>query len=318
MSLINASLQVIDMPTEKNDTVGFVGLGSMGLPMAKNILKAGYPLIVWNRTAQRTESLKQMGAQVAPNPKELASRASTIITMLFGPPAVEEVVLGNKGVSSPLIEGISRGKVLIDMTTNLPNVSRMIAEEIQKRDGEMLDAPVSGSVKPATEGALTILVGGKKEILAKVRPVLETMGKKIHYIGGNGAGCSMKLTLNIHLATMMASFAESFAFGTKSGLDPAIMLDVFNNSVLKTYISETKGQKIIDGDWATAFALALMTKDLDLVSETSKEIGLPIPIASATKEIYDAGMANGKGDLDFSAVATRYEQMGNVRISKKA
>ena len=308
---------MIEMNAEKDTTVGFIGLGNMGLPMAKNILKAGYPLIVWNRTVQRTESLKQMGAKVASNPKELASRASIIITMLFGPPAVEEVVLGKKDASS-LIEGIGQGKILIDMSTNLPKVSRMIAEEVQKKGGEMLDAPVAGSVKPATEGALTILVGGKKEILTKVKPILDTMGKKVHHIGGNGAGCSMKLTLNIHLATMMASFAESFAFGTKSGLDPAVILDVFNSSVLKTYISETKGQKIIDGDWTTAFALSLMAKDLDLASESSKEIRLPIPIANTTREIYYACMADGKGSLDFSAVTTQYEQMGNFRVSKKA
>ncbi len=318
MLLINASLTVVDMSAGKDTTVGFIGLGNMGLPMAKNILKAGYPLIVWNRTVQRAESIKQMGAQVAFNPKDLASRASIIITMLADPPALEEVVMGKKGASSPLIEGITPGKVLIDMTTNLPKVSRMIAEEVCKKGGEMLDAPVAGSVKPATEGALTILVGGKKEMLAKVRPVLETMGKKIFYIGGNGDGCSMKLALNIHLATMMASFAESLAFGAKSGLDPTVMLEVFNNSVLKTYISETKGQKIIDGDWTAAFALALMTKDLDLASESSKENRVPIPIASAAKEIYYACMANGKESLDFSAVAIQYEQMGNLRLSKKA
>lgn len=305
------------MSGKKETIIGFIGLGNMGQPMAKNILKAGYPLIVWNRTVERTESLKHMGAQVASNPEELASRASIIITMLFGPDAVEEAVLGTKGLPSPLIEGITQGKVLVDMTTNLPMVSRMVAEEVQKKGGEMLDAPVSGSVKPATEGALTILVGGKKEILEKARPVLETMGKKIFYIGGNGNGCSMKLTLNIHLATLMASFAESMAFGAKSGLDPTIMLEVFNNSVLKTYISETKGQKVIDGDWTAAFALSLMTKDLDLASESSKDIRIPIPVASAVKELYYASMANGKEGLDFSAIATQYEQMGNLKISKK-
>ena len=285
--------------------------------MAKNILKAGYPLITWNRTIQRAELLKQMGAKIATSPIELVSNSSIIITMLFGPDAVEEVVLGRKGFSSPLSEGVTQGKILIDMTTNLPKVSRMIAKEVQKKGGEMLDAPVAGSVKPATEGTLTILVGGKEEVLEKVRPVLETMGKSIVHVGGNGDGCSMKLTLNIHLATLMGSFAESMAFGVKLGLNPSRILEVINNSVLKTYISETKGQKIIDGDWTTAFGLSLMTKDLDLASESSREVKIPIPIASAVKQIYYACMANNIGEMDFSAIATQYERTGNVKISKK-
>ncbi|MCW3974892.1 MAG: NAD(P)-dependent oxidoreductase [Candidatus Bathyarchaeota archaeon] len=307
---------MIDMSSLKEKTIGFIGLGNMGLPMAKNILKAGYPLMVWNRTIQRTDELKQLGAKVASNPKEIAENTSVIITMLFGPSAVEEVVLGSRNNSFPLIEGITSDNILVDMTTNLPEITRDIAKAIRDEGGDMLDAPVSGSVKPATEGLLTILVGGKKETLSQVKPILETMGKKVILIGDNGAGCSMKLTLNIHLATLMASFAESFTFGVKLGLDPKTILDVFNNSALKTYISETKGQKLIDGDWSSAFSLSLMTKDLDLATEAARGIKIPIPISGATKEVYYACMANGKGDLDFSAIATQFEKMGNVRISK--
>jgi len=302
----------------KDTLVGFIGLGNMGLPMAKNIRRAGYPLLVWNRTRQRTEQLVQMGAEEASDPKELAQKSSIIVTMLAGPPAVQQVVLGGVGTPPALIDGITSRKILVDMTTNLPSVSRIIAEHIRARGGEMLDAPVSGSVKPATEGTLTILVGGSKETMERAKPVLETMGKKLLYIGGNGDACSMKLTLNMHLGTMMASFAECFAFGVKSGLDPKTMLDVFNNSVLKNYISETKGEKIIKGDWSTAFALGLMSKDLDLASQSSRENRIPTPLASAAREIYYACVANGKENLDFSAVATQFEQMANVKISGRA
>ncbi|MEM3047921.1 MAG: NAD(P)-dependent oxidoreductase [Candidatus Bathyarchaeia archaeon] len=301
----------------KNVSVGFIGLGNMGLPMAKNILRAGYPLTVWNRTVERAENLAQLGAKVALNPAQLASETSVIITMLSGPSAVQEVVLGATSSPPPVIDGIGAGKVLVDMTTNLPSISKMVADKICERGGDMLDAPVSGSVKPATEGTLTIMVGGRRETLDRVKPILETMGKKIFHVGGNGDGCSMKLALNMHLGALMASFSESFMFAVKAGLDPKIVLDVFNNTVLKTYISETKGQKIIDGDWSAAFALGLMAKDLDLASDTARQMKIPIPITSLVKELFYACVANSKENLDFSAVATLLEQMGNVKISAR-
>ncbi|MGQ9639925.1 MAG: NAD(P)-dependent oxidoreductase [Candidatus Bathyarchaeia archaeon] len=299
----------------RDTPVGFIGIGTMGLPMAKNILKAGYPLTVWNRTVQRTTRLIEMGAKLASNPAQLASESSVIITMLSDPQAVLEVVLGGVGSAPPVIEGVGPGKVLVDMSTNLPSVSRMIADKVHERGGEMLDAPVSGSVKPAIEGALTIMVGGRSETLERVKPVLETMGKRIFHVGGNGDGCSMKLALNMHLGTLMVSFAEAFTFGVKAGLDPRIMLEVFNNTVLRTYISETKGQKMIDGDWSTAFALSLMVKDLDLASDSARDMKIPIPLTSLVRDLYYACVANGKGGLDFSAVATQLEQMGNIKIS---
>jgi 3-hydroxyisobutyrate dehydrogenase-like beta-hydroxyacid dehydrogenase len=195
------------------------------------------------------------------------------------------------------------------MTTNLPDISRIIEKEVHKKGGEMLDAPVSGSVKPATDGTLTILVGGKKSVLDKIKSLLLTMGKNILHIGPIGSACTMKLVLNMHLATVMASFAESLAFGLKSGLEPAKTLEVINNSIMKTYISEIKGLKVINHDWSTAFSLNLMSKDLELVEETANRVRAPIPITSIIKQIYDSCISDGKGEKDFSIIATKFEKM---------
>jgi 3-hydroxyisobutyrate dehydrogenase-like beta-hydroxyacid dehydrogenase len=296
----------------KNElVVGFIGLGNMGLPMAENIIRAGCPLIVWNRTIQRTKTLVNMGAQVATSPSELTRRSSIIFTMLPGPHEVREVVLGKKDGLSPMIDSIQANKILVDMTTNLPDISRIIEKEIHRKGGEMLDAPVSGSVKPATDGTLTILVGGKKDVLDKIKPLLLTMGKNILHIGPIGSACTMKLVLNMHLATVMASFAESLAFGFKSGLEPTKMLEVINNSIMKTYISEMKGLKVINHDWSTAFSLNLMSKDLELVEETANMVRAPIPITNIIKQIYDSCISNGKGEMDFSIVATKFEKMND-------
>ncbi|OGD53879.1 hypothetical protein A3K80_06305 [Candidatus Bathyarchaeota archaeon RBG_13_38_9] len=296
----------------KNElVVGFIGLGNMGLPMAENIIRAGYPLIVWNRTIQRTKTLVNMGAQVATSPSELTRRSSIIFTMLPGPHEVREVVLGKNDGLSPVIDSIQANKILVDMTTNLPDISRIIEKEIHRKGGEMLDAPVSGSVKPATDGTLTILVGGKKDVLDKIKPLLLTMGKNILHIGPIGSACAMKLVLNMHLATVMASFAESLAFGFKSGLEPTKTLEVINNSIMKTYISEMKGLKVINHDWSTAFSLNLMSKDLELVEETANMVRAPIPITNIIKQIYDSCISNGKGEMDFSIVATKFEKMND-------
>jgi 3-hydroxyisobutyrate dehydrogenase len=306
------------MGTSAKPVIGFIGLGNMGKPMAKNICKVGYPLVIWNRTAERMEELKQMGAKSASNPKEVADKAEIIVTMLTGPSAVQDVIMGKHdkdGGWPGLIEGIRSGKTVIDMTTNQPSLSARLAEEVRRKGGEMIDAPVSGSVKPATEGTLVILAAGKKEAVERAKPVLEAMGKKIWYIGANGTACSVKLALNMHLATMMVSFAECFAFGAKNGLDPAVMLEIFNNSIMKTYVSETKGQKVLSADWSTAFALSLMAKDIDLAAESAKDVKMPLPLLSAAREIYHAAMANAKDSLDFSAVATQIEQMANVKIA---
>lgn len=306
------------MATEQGKlAVGFIGLGLMGGPMAKNVLKAGYPLRIWNRSLARTEELRQMGAQLASNPKELAEKSNVVITMVAGPQAVRDVLLGT--VSWPgVIEGIRPGTVVVDMATNLPSVSVGLADEVRKKGGEMLDAPVAGSVKPAAEGTLTILVGGKKEALDKVRPILETIGKKIHHVGGNGMGCTMKLFLNSHLFGMLTSFVESLTLGRKAGLDTAMMLKVLGDTVFKSYVSDLRGPKILAGDYSPLFTLELMSKDIELALELSKNLKMAVPLLDVAKDVTYTAMTQGKGKLDHCAIALVYEQMADVKFTAAA
>lgn len=306
-------------PKSEKPTVGFIGIGKMGSGMAKNVLKKGYPLVVWNRTPKKYKDHVELGAKPAPSPKDLTEKSDVIISMLATPSATEEVILGTgewQGVG--VVDGIRTGKVVIDMSTNLPSVVRRLAENIRKKGGEFVDAPVLGSVKPATDGTLTVLAAGRKEVVESVRPILETMGKKIWYIGDTGMGCSMKLTLNLHLNLLTGAFAESLALGAKAGLDPSLIVDILNNSILKTYITETKGKKVLDGDWTPAFAIELASKDAHLASEMAKEVNAPIPLGSIVKQLYSAVIASGKKDLDFCALVTLYEQLGNVKVSKSS
>jgi len=301
--------------------IGFIGLGNMGRPMAKNLMKAGYQLVVYDLAEAPLKELERMGAKVARSAKEVADNADLIITSLPGPSEVRDAILGKRdesGMSAGVIEGIRPGKIVIDMTTNAPSVSRELAEQVRSKGGEMLDATVSGSVKPAAEGTLTIMAGGNRQVVQKVTPILQTMGKRVWYVGGNGMACSMKLALNAHLATMMISFLECLALGVKSGLDPALMLDIFNNSVMKSYVSEIKGPKILSADWTTEATLSMLTKDARLATEWAKEIKIPLPMLGAAKEIYDAALANGKGNLDMTAVTMQVEQMADVKITRPA
>ena len=301
------------MSNSNKRIVGFIGIGNMGKPMATNILKAGYHVIVRDTAVSRVEELKQFGAQAASSPKEVAERSSIVITMLGGPRSIQDVALGEDG----LLEGLGPGKIFIDMSTDLPSLSRRLAEEVVAKGAEFLDAPVSGSVKTAIEGALLILVGGKTQTLEKARPVLQTMGNRIVYVGDNGMAASMKLVLQMHSATIMLSLAESLGFGSSLGLDPSLMLDIINNSIMKTYASQSKGRKIIEEDYSTQHSLESMTENLDLVAKTAVEMRLTmLPLTDRTTEIYHSAVAHGEGKLDFSAVATEIERIMKVRLSR--
>lgn len=298
-------------------TVGFIGLGKMGSGMAKNILKNGYPLVIWNRTSQKYADYTALGAKPAASPKELAERSDVIISMLATPSATEEAIMGIgelQGIG--IVDGIHKRKVVVDMSTNLPSVVVKLAEKIRQKGGEFIDAPVLGSVKPAADGTLTILAGGKKEVIDETKPILETMGKKVWYVGNTGMGCAMKLTMNLHLHIITGAFAESIAFGTKAGLDPSLIVDIWNNSIFKTYITDTKGKKVLDGDYTPAFTIELALKDTHLASEMAREVNAPVPLGSIVKQLYSAAIAGGKGNADYCALVTVYEQLGKVKVSK--
>ncbi|MEM4489047.1 MAG: NAD(P)-dependent oxidoreductase [Desulfurococcaceae archaeon] len=297
-------------------TVGFIGLGMMGRPMAMNILKKGYPLVVWTRTREKVREFVEQGARVAETPKELAQTSDIVITMLATPKATEDVVFGKeewKGVG--VIDGLGPGKILINMATDPPTLGKRIAEEVAKKGCEFVDAPVIGSVKPATEGKLTILAAGKKEVVEKVKPVLETMGR-VMYVGPTGSGEALKLVMNMHLNIITAAFAEAFIFGVKLGLDPKVIVDAFNNSVFKTYITETKGPKVLARDWTPAFPVELAYKDVTLALEAAKEANAPAPLLSLVRDLYSVALNHGEGKLDYCAMVKVYERLANVEAPK--
>jgi 3-hydroxyisobutyrate dehydrogenase-like beta-hydroxyacid dehydrogenase len=300
---------------DEGATIGFIGVGKMGAGMAKNVLRQGYPVVIWNRTAAKCDEHIEMGAVAAVSPKEVATKADVIICMLSTPLVTTNVILGldewqNQGV----IDGTKPGSIVIDMSTNLPQTATSIATKLASLNVDFVDAPVIGSVNPANMGTLTILAGGTKNVVNRVKPILQSMGKKVWYIGTTGMGCTMKLTMNLHLNLITGAFAECLVFGTKAGLDPKLIVQIWNATIFKTYITETKGQKALDRDWSPAFAIELAAKDLNLAATIAQDVNAPIPLGGLVKQMLAATIANGKKDWDLCALVTTYEQMANLKI----
>ena len=283
--------------------IAFLGLGTMGTPMAANLLKAGFPLVVWNRTAARMEPLLRLGARPGKGPAEAASEAEVVITMLSRPQDVEAVVLGPGGV----LEGLAAGSVLIDMSTVSPATSRKLAGAATTRKAEFLDAPVVGSKGPATEGALVILAGGLPMTLERVRPILRAMGKTVMHAGGVGMGSALKLATNLMLAHLAAGFAEGLLLVQRAGLDPARYLEVLEASTFRSPWYQTKGAGMIQREFAPHFALKHMRKDLALVLELGGEASTQLPVTQAIEALFAASEAAGKADLDYSAILAQLE-----------
>jgi 3-hydroxyisobutyrate dehydrogenase-like beta-hydroxyacid dehydrogenase len=291
-----------------SEKIGFIGLGLMGSRMAKNLIKAGYSLNVYNRSLEKTQELAKIGAYVAKSPKEVGAKSHTIVTMLSDSPAVEDVILGNNGV----LEEIMEGAAIIDCSTISPRSSVKIANEAEKKGIGMLDAPVAGSKRQAEEGTLIFLVGGKKQVYEKNLEILMGMGKKSFYIGQNGMGSYMKLVMNMLNAVNLQALAEALVFGMKAGIDPELMVEIINSTGARSGGSEVKGKSMISGNYETAFALKLMCKDMNLVKEETRNLDVPTPTASIVNEIYTIAKAKGKGELDYSAVMEVMKEMAGM------
>lgn len=303
------------MNIDEDLTIGFIGIGKMGAGMAKNILKQGYPVVIWNRTAAKCLEHIEMGAVAAASPKEVANEADIIICMLSTPSVTNDVILGvDEWQNQCVVDGVKPGSIVIDMSTNLPQTATSIATKLALLNVDFIDAPVIGSVNPANLGTLTILAGGPKDVVNRVEPVLKSMGKKVWYIGATGMGCTMKLTMNLHLNLITGAFAECLVFGTKAGLAPELIVQIWNATIFKTYITETKGQKTLDRDWSPAFAVGLAAKDLNLAAAIAQDVDAPIPLGSLVKQMLAATIANGKKDWDLCALVTTYEQMASIKI----
>ena len=286
--------------------VGFLGLGTMGTPMATNLAKAGFPLTVWNRTAAKVEPLLRVGAKAGKSPAHVAAASDVVVTMVAQPSDVEAIVLGPDGV----LEGIKPGAVLVDMSTVSPATSRTLAGAATAKRVEFLDAPVVGSKGPATDGALVILVGGLPMTLERCRPVFAAMGKTIIYAGGVGMGSALKLATNLMLAHLVAGFAEGLLLVQRSGLDPKRYLEVLEASTFRSPWYQTKGLGMIRREFAAHFALKHMHKDVRLMGELANDIGLALPITEAVQRLFAQSDADGNGELDYSAILASLERAG--------
>lgn len=292
--------------------VAFLGLGTMGAPMALNVLRRGHVLKVWNRTPEKAAPLGAAGAEVAPTPAEAARAADVVVTMLSDPRAVDAVSEGPDGFLATL----APGAVVVDMSTVDPATARRLDEKVRLRGGRFLDAPVSGTRKPAEEGTLLIMVGGAADALELARPVLEAMGR-VKHMGPVGQGMAMKLVLNALGAHMLTGFAAVMTLGVKQGLKPRDLLEVISGGAFASPLYASKGEKILRRDFSPDFTLALMLKDQDLVLESARALGYPMPTLHAIRDVLDHALAEGLGDEDLCGLVRLFEKWAEVAVVEK-
>jgi 3-hydroxyisobutyrate dehydrogenase-like beta-hydroxyacid dehydrogenase len=280
-------------------TVGLIGLGLMGSPMGANLLKAGFPLVVWNRTRSRADSLVTQGAKLAARPQEVASQADVLITMVSDPMALEEVLWGPGGA----MDALRRGSMYIDSSTVSPDLARRVAKACADRGVDFLDAPVTGGDWGAAKGELVFMIGGDEQVFERARPVLEVLGKKFFLLGPNGAGQTVKLGMNLILAMQVDALAEALALITAAGVAGERLVEVLQSSMGRTALLDIKAPLMLRKEYKSSFPLRLMQKDMRLALELAGEHGVRLPAASAAYATYTAVKDSSKDDPDYAAVA---------------
>jgi 3-hydroxyisobutyrate dehydrogenase-like beta-hydroxyacid dehydrogenase len=285
--------------------VGFMGLGIMGTPMAANLLKAGYPVMVYNRSPEKADPLVKQGAGLVSSPKALAKAAEVVIAMVTGPEALSDLLWGPDGAGG----AFNHNKVFINMSSVAPRYTRELAQELEPSGVTFIDAPVSGTKKPAEEGTLLILAGGPQDKVKELEPLLLSMGKKVIYCGPAGQGSMMKMFINLLLGLMMEGFTEVLNFGHLGGLSLEGMLDTVFSGPLNCALFQMKAANLQNKTYPTAFPLKHMTKDAKFVVDTAFELGAPVPAGQMLLHLYRTGMAQGWGDEDISAIAKVLEHL---------
>jgi 3-hydroxyisobutyrate dehydrogenase-like beta-hydroxyacid dehydrogenase len=278
--------------------VGFIGLGTMGSPMAQNIRKAGHELVVYNRTESKAEPFRRVGVPAAHTPAELARQSDVVIIMVTGPKELLGVLQDQQG----LLEGLKPGTVVINMSTVSLEATKRADDLVRSAGGRFLDAPVSGSKVPAEQGTLVVLAGGPSDLVQEMEPLLLTMGKKVVRCGEVPGGTAMKLMINLLLGTMMVDLAEALVFGSRLGLETDAMLETIASGAMAAPLFALKGDTITRGDYTKHFPVDLVFKDLNLVLAEAGSLGCPLPATAACREVYSAARAMGWGDEDMAAV----------------
>ncbi|HKG39341.1 MAG TPA: NAD(P)-binding domain-containing protein [Conexibacter sp.] len=297
--------------------VGVIGLGIMGAPMARNLLRAGFPVVVWNRTAARADALIADGAEQAASPREVAERASIAITMLSDSPDVEAVYRAADGVLAGVASRSHETSVLVDMSTIAPRVARELAQEAAARGAVMLDAPVSGGDVGAQEGTLSIMVGGDAAALERARPALETLGTRITHVGGSGAGQVVKACNQIVVALTLEALGEALVLGAKAGVDPAAIVEALGGGLAASRVLEVRGPKLLARDFEPGFKLDLHAKDLAIVLATARELGVALPGTALVDQLFHAEQGRGHGEADNSTVVRALELLAGHEIGAR-
>ena len=292
--------------------IGFIGLGIMGTPMAGNLIKAGYSVVVHNRSRAKVDALVRAGASPAASPRELAAEVDVIITMLPNSPDVELVALGPNGIK----EGARRGQLFIDMSTINPIVAQKIAAELSAVGVAMVDAPVSGGEKGAIDGTLSIMAGGTPQDFERALPIFNALGKTITHMGPLGTGGFTKLANQIIVAINLTAIGEALVFGAKAGVDPEKMIRALSGGLAGSKCLEQKSEKILSGNFAPGFKIDLHAKDLNLIADAARSIGVPIPTAAIVEQLFAALRVQGRGALDHSAVITLIEDLAGIQVRR--
>ncbi|MCB0191511.1 MAG: NAD(P)-dependent oxidoreductase [Anaerolineae bacterium] len=294
------------------EKIAYLGLGIMGQGMVGNLLTAGYPVTVWNRTADRCTPFVERGAKQADTPAQAVSDADVIMYCFSDDAAVEEVVFGKDGI----LAGCNEGQIAVNMTTLHPDTSRREAAAYAEKGVKFLDAPVFGSKNEAANGGLWIVVGGEQALYEQVKPILEVLSETTHYMGGTAMGASMKLVGNLVVASQIEALGEAMTLATKAGLDPEDVLGVLHVTDFKSPIFDGVGGGLLKRDFSTNFALKLMLKDANLIAKFAQDLNVPTPAVAATREVIKAAVNKGWGEENASAFIKQLEDQAGVVVKK--
>ncbi|MCJ7569398.1 MAG: NAD(P)-dependent oxidoreductase [Anaerolineales bacterium] len=291
--------------------VGYIGLGLMGKPIARNLMKAGFPLIVHNRSQAAVEELVKEGAERADSPRAIAAVSDVVFTNLPDTPDVEQVVFGENGI----IEGCHPGTIYIDNSTIKPETARKIAAALAERGAHALDAPVSGGDIGAKAGTLAIMVGGSEDAFEEARPIFEAMGKTITYVGESGAGQVAKACNQIMVAAQMVAMGELLLLAVKTGVNPERVVEAIKGGAAQCWTLDNKPPRLFEGNRSPGFKAYMQHKDLGIVLDTARSYGMPLPATAVNQQLYEAMLQLGMRDLDNSAVIGALEAISGIQLT---
>lgn len=294
-------------------TIGFIGVGIMGIHMSRHLIAAGNNIVAYDIFPAALERAVAQGAAAGESSADVAVRSDIVVTMLPDSPDVEKAALGPDGI----IVGAHPGLIHIDMSSIAPAMAQKVAAALGEKGVRCLDAPVSGGEVGAQNALLSIMVGGPEELYTEVLPLLEIMGKTVTYCGPSGAGQTVKACNQIQVAMNFIGMAEALVLGAKAGVDPAIIIKVLSGGYAQTRVMDVRGPRAIQGDFVPGFKSSFHYKDLNIIMETAKNLHVPLPASAVAHELFSALMAQGRGDLDHSAVVTILEDLAGVKARTK-